>query len=273
MDMRYGVYVPSYGPYGDPATLRDLAVAAENAGWDGFFVWDLITPPEYEPPVADPWVVLAAIAQVTQTIQLGPLVVPLPRRRPGKLALEASTLQSLSGGRLILGLGTGVDWDYRRWGESAKRSDLAGRLDEGAVLLQQLLSGEPVEHEGTFYRATDVRFPPASVPIWTSGFWPRKGPVRGAQGADGLFPQIRDQADDFRIPTPEELITIRADFERAGGRPDGDLAIWSPNPAWAPDAHRAEEYAQAGATWWFQDGSEVSPEQLRARIAEGPPTR
>lgn len=111
--------VPSFGSYGDPAVLRDLAVAAEDAGWHGFFMWDLISSDEYDPPVADPWVVLAAIAQATSTIQLGPMVVPLPRRRPAKLALEASTLQSLSGGRLILGLGTGVGWDYTRFGEPA----------------------------------------------------------------------------------------------------------------------------------------------------------
>jgi alkanesulfonate monooxygenase SsuD/methylene tetrahydromethanopterin reductase-like flavin-dependent oxidoreductase (luciferase family) len=270
--MRYGIYVPSFGSYGDPAGLRDLAVAAEAAGWDGFFMWDLIGPEDYEPPVADPWVVLAAIAQATTTIQLGPMVVPLPRRRPSKLALEASTLQSLSGGRLILGLGTGVGWDYTRFGESAKRSELASRLDEGAALLQELLSGEPVEHSGQYYQARGVRFPPADVPLWTSGFWPRKAPVRGAQGADGLFPQIRDEADDFRLPTPTEVRTIRSEYIQAGGRADSDLAIWSPSEAGAPAAEPAKDYEQAGVTWWFQDGSELSPAELHVRIANGPPT-
>ena len=272
MVMRYGIYVPSYGSYGDPAVLRDLAVEAEDAGWHGFFMWDLITPDAYDPPVADPWVVLAAIAQATSTIQLGPMVVPLPRRRPAKLALEASTLQSLSGGRVILGLGTGVGWDFTRFGESAKRSELAARLDEGAALLQALLSGEPVEHSGTYYQATDVRFPPAEVPVWTSGFWPRKGPIRGARGADGLFPQMRDESDDFRLPTPAEVRAIRAEFVQTGGRSDGDLAIWSPSRSGTPAAARAEEYEQAGVTWWFQDGSELSPAELRARIADGPPS-
>jgi alkanesulfonate monooxygenase SsuD/methylene tetrahydromethanopterin reductase-like flavin-dependent oxidoreductase (luciferase family) len=271
--MRYGIYVPSYDSYGDPAVLRDLAVAAEESGWDGFFMWDLISPYDYEPPVADPWVVLAAIAQATRTIHLGPMVVPLPRRRPAKLALEASTLQSLSGGRLILGLGTGVGWDYTRFGESAKRSELAARLDDGAALLHAYLSGEPVEHSGPYYEATGVRFPPAEVPIWTSGFWPRKGPVRGARGASGLFPQMRDEADDFRLPTPTEVRAIRAEFIEAGGRADGDLAIWSPSATAAPSAGRAEEYARAGVTWWFQDGSELSPAELLDRIAGGPPTR
>jgi alkanesulfonate monooxygenase SsuD/methylene tetrahydromethanopterin reductase-like flavin-dependent oxidoreductase (luciferase family) len=148
---------------------------------------------------------------------------------------------------------------------------LAARLDEGAAVLQRLLAGEAVDHDGEHYRVSDVRFPPTTVPIWTSGFWPRKGPVRGAAGADGLFPQIRDAADDFRIPTPAELITIRADFERAGGKPGADIVIWSPSPAWAPDAAKAASYEDAGVTWWLQDGSEVSPEALRERIAAGPP--
>lgn len=269
--MRYGVYVPSYGPYGDPAGLRDLAVAAEQAGWDGFFMWDLITPADYEPPFADPWVTLAAIAQATESIMIGPLVTPLPRRRLGTLALQASTLQSLSGGRLILGLGTGVGWDYSRWGESAKRSELAARLDEGVPVLRRLLSGEPVDHAGDHFQVSGVRFPPTDVPLWTSGFWPRRGSVRGARGADGLFPQIRDEADDFRIPTPAELIKIREEFESAGGSPGAELVIWSPNQAWAPTADRARDYEAAGVTWWLEDGSEVAPDRLRSRIQSGPP--
>ncbi|MGW5385107.1 LLM class flavin-dependent oxidoreductase [Nocardia sp. NPDC003963] len=266
--MRFGVYVPSYGPYGDPRVLRDLAVEAERAGWDGFFMYDVLSPLDDDPPpVADPWVVLSAIAQATTTITLGPMVVPLPRRRPWKLALEAGTLQQLSGGRLILGLGAGVPVDYTNYGESAAR--LGSRLDESAGLLRQFLAGGVVEHTSEHYRVSGVPFAPIDVPVWTSGFWPRKTPVRAAQDADGLFPQIRDPEDDFRLPTPDELVRIRADFVAAGGRADGDIAIWSPSTE--PSATRVGDYAAAGVTWWFSDGSTVTPEQLRKRIAAGPP--
>ncbi|MBF6169846.1 LLM class flavin-dependent oxidoreductase [Nocardia blacklockiae] len=266
--MRFGVYVPSYGPYGDPVVVRDLAVAAEQAGWDGFFLYDLIGPlDDAPPPVVDPWVVLSVIAQATTTITLGPMVVPAPRRRPWKLALEAATLQRLSGGRLILGLGAGVATDYTNFGESAAR--LGSRLDEAAVLLRRILAGGEVEHAGEHYRVSGARFAPIEVPVWTSGFWPRRTPVRAARNAEGLFPQIRDPEHDFRLPTPEELVGIRKDFVAAGGRPDGDIAIWSPSAE--PSATRASDYAAAGATWWFSDGSTVIPEQLRTRIEAGPP--
>lgn len=268
--MRFGIYVPSYGPYGDPLVLRDLAVAAERAGWDGFFMYDLINPLDGEPPpVADPWVVLSAIAQATTTIALGPMVVPAPRRRPWKLALEAGTLQRLSGGRLILGLGAGVSADYTGYGESAAR--LGARLDEAAGLLRRFLAGGEIEHAGEHYRVSGARFAPVEVPVWTSGFWPRRTPVRAAQAADGLFPQIRDPDEDFRLPTPDELVRIRTDFVDAGGRADGEIAIWSPSAE--PSAARVGDYAAAGATWWFSDGSTVTPEQLRKRIDAGPPGR
>lgn len=266
--MRFGVYVSSYGPYGDPLLLRDLASSAEAAGWDGFFMFDVINPLGGEPPpVADPWVSLAAIAAATSTIQLGPMSVPLPRRRPWKVALEAGTLQRLAGGRLILGLAPGVGGDYTNFGESSAAR--GPRLDEATEVLRKLLAGGNVQHRGQYYEVSDGTFARVDVPVWASGFWPRQAPVRGARGADGLFVQIRDPEHDFRLPTPAELAPIREDFLASGGRADADVAIWSPSTE--PSADLAGEYAAAGVTWWFADGSAVSPDELRARIAAGPP--
>lgn len=261
--MRYGVYVPSYGRYGDPHLLRDLAVATENAGWDGFFMYDVITWDDYESPVADPWVTLAAAATATSRIHLGPMAVPLPRRRPWKLALEARTLQELSRGRLILGVSAGVGWDYLRFGESAGGRERGERLDEGVVLLKEFLTGKPVRHDGKYYQANDVQLSAAEVPVWTTGFWPRTVPFRGATGADGIFPQVRDPNQDFRLPSVQEVREIRAEFGA------GDLALWS--PLTEPSAELAGDYADAGATWWFSNGADVTPEDLYERIAAGPP--
>jgi alkanesulfonate monooxygenase SsuD/methylene tetrahydromethanopterin reductase-like flavin-dependent oxidoreductase (luciferase family) len=266
--MRFGVYVPSYGPYGDPLVLRDLAIAAEAAGWDGFFMYDVISPlDDQPPPVADPWVTLAAIAQATTTIGLGPMSVPLPRRRPWKLALEAGTLDRLSGGRLILGLAAGVRGDYTTFGEPVAQR--WSRLDEAAELLHKLLAGGTVEHTGEHYQVSGGSFAPVDVPVWASGFWPRQAPVRGARDASGLFVQIRDPENDFRLPAPAELAPIRTDFIASGGSADGEIAIWSPSTE--PSADLADEYAAAGVTWWFSDGSAVTPDELRQRIAAGPP--
>src|SRR4029079_18616814 len=99
----------------DPGAVVALAEEAEAAGWDGFFLWDhlLWTAPQPE-PVADTWTLLSAIAARTTRMTLGPLITPLPRRRPWTVARQALTVDHLSGGRLVLGVGIGGDWfgDY-----------------------------------------------------------------------------------------------------------------------------------------------------------------
>ncbi|KJK34183.1 hypothetical protein UK23_43935, partial [Lentzea aerocolonigenes] len=80
--MRYAIYVPNFGAsLGDPSVLVSLAVAAESAGWDGFFLWDHVVRPD-ETVLADPWVTLGAVAARTSSIRLGPMVTSLGRRRP-----------------------------------------------------------------------------------------------------------------------------------------------------------------------------------------------
>lgn len=268
--VKFGIYVPTHGPYGDTALLRDLAVAAEAAGWDGFFVWDILTAYD-DPVIVDPWVVLAAVAEATTRIAIGPMVVPLPRRHPAKLAIEARSLQSLSAGRLILGVGVGAGEDYERFGDRTTRADRAARLDEGVVLLKAMLSGEPVDHAGEHYQVTGVRFEAVDVPVWTSGFWPRRGPVRGALGAVGCFPQTPGGDEEFPLPTPADVAAFREAFVEAGGAAEHDVAIWSPTDTGAPDRARVPAYVEAGVTWWFQDGWKLPVADLRRRIAAGPP--
>jgi alkanesulfonate monooxygenase SsuD/methylene tetrahydromethanopterin reductase-like flavin-dependent oxidoreductase (luciferase family) len=104
--MKFGVDLTIFGAYSDPALLLDLALEAEAAGWDGFFLWDhLVT--TLDSSVTDPWVVLAAVAARTTSIRLGPMVTPLARRRMTKLSRETVALDHLSDGRLILGVGLG----------------------------------------------------------------------------------------------------------------------------------------------------------------------
>ena len=91
--MRHAIDLPNFGDYGDPRLLAALARDAEDHGWDGFFIWDHIIAPGAM-PVADTTVTLAAIALETHRIQFGPMVIPLPRRSPWKMAREVDSLPS-----------------------------------------------------------------------------------------------------------------------------------------------------------------------------------
>ncbi|ANZ40729.1 hypothetical protein BBK82_36795 [Lentzea guizhouensis] len=259
--MRFAIYVPCFGPeLGDPSVLVSLAVAAEEAGWDGFFLWDHVVVPE-EPVVADVWVTLGAVAARTSSIRLGPMVTSLGRRRPWKVALEASSLQRLSGGRLTLGIGAGVPQDFVPFGESLSRAEA---MSEGVELLRALLSGEVVDYRGSVFRAEGVRFAPVDVPIWVGGMWPRQAPFRAAALADGLVPAVFDESG-LAVVSPADAARIRAEFVASGGPVGGDLAVWGPGLS------DVGAYEEAGVTWVFTDGGVSSLGELRAFVAAGPP--
>jgi alkanesulfonate monooxygenase SsuD/methylene tetrahydromethanopterin reductase-like flavin-dependent oxidoreductase (luciferase family) len=114
--VQYGLSLPNFGEFFSPRRLADLAREAEAAGWDGFFLWDHVL--AWPVPMVDPWIALTAIAMSTQRMRIGPMVTPLPRRRPVKLAREAVSLDHLSEGRLILGVGIGQGtWEWDNLGE------------------------------------------------------------------------------------------------------------------------------------------------------------
>src|SRR4029453_11638669 len=107
--MRSALFIPLFDALADPPLVARLSAEAEEAGWGGVFTWDNV---RYVAPVvdvADPWITLAAIAATTERIRLGPMVTPLARRRPAKVARETATLDRLSHGRLTLGVGLGSD--------------------------------------------------------------------------------------------------------------------------------------------------------------------
>src|ERR671920_2046415 len=117
--MRSGLFVPLFDELADPAVVARLSAEAEEAGWHGIFVWDNLRYVEPVVDVADPWITLAAMATATQRIRLGPMVTPLARRRPVKVARETATLDLLSGGRLTLGVGLGSDRFGNEWARTA----------------------------------------------------------------------------------------------------------------------------------------------------------
>ncbi len=161
--MRSGLFLPLFDPLADPAAVARLAGKAEEAGWDGFFVWDQIHWREPVAAVGDTQVTLAAIAVATERIRLGPLVTPLARRRPAKVARETAALDLLSGGRLTLGVGLGSDRfasEYSITGEELDDRRRARMLDEALEILKSAWSGEPVRHRGEHYTVDPIRFCP-----------------------------------------------------------------------------------------------------------------
>ena len=196
--MRFAIHVPNFGDFQDLRATATLARDAEAAGWDGFFLWDhLQYGKRTSHPTVDPWVCLAAIATQTQRIRLGPLVTPIPRRRRWKLARETVSLDHLSGGRLILGVGLGFppDAEFASFGEDPDARTRAQKLDEGLDVLTGLWSGKPFAYAGQQVRVQQTRFRPPSlqqprIPIWVAGSWGKAtAPFRRAARWDGVCPE------------------------------------------------------------------------------------
>lgn len=262
--MKIALSLPPFGQLADPLVLVDIAVAAEEADFDGVFLWDHIYRPESDPKeILDPWVVLGAQALSTKRIRLGPMVTPVTRRRPIKLAREVITVDHLSQGRLTLGLGLGVDsgGELTRFGEIVDAKERGDRLDEGVDLLTAFWSGEPVTHDGAAYRADEVTVLPRPVqfprvPMWFAARGASaKRPLRRAARFDGLVPIELDDHDHLS----RMLDVIIA--ER--GSLDGFDTMVSVNL----DPAEAE---RRGATWSYQSfATHVKPDEVFELIGRG----
>src|SRR3954453_13546006 len=155
--MRSSINIPNFGDFADARTVARVATAAEQAGWDGLFVWDHVVPSKRQrggQPLGDPWILLTAAAVATSRLTLGTLVTPVARRRPEQLARQVATLDVLSGGRVGFGAGLGgpVGGGVGGFGGTTDAVVLAERLDEGLELLDRYWSGEPVDHDGQHYQ-------------------------------------------------------------------------------------------------------------------------
>jgi alkanesulfonate monooxygenase SsuD/methylene tetrahydromethanopterin reductase-like flavin-dependent oxidoreductase (luciferase family) len=150
--MHFGIRIPAFADCSDVRVLADLAHEAEAAGWDGFFIWDaMFFDPTFH-PIADPWVSLAAVALSTERIRIGTMVTPIAGRRPWKLARETVSVDRLSDGRLILGVGLGdpAQWDFGFFDEETDPMIRAHRLDEGLDILTGLYSTMDIRRANDF---------------------------------------------------------------------------------------------------------------------------
>jgi alkanesulfonate monooxygenase SsuD/methylene tetrahydromethanopterin reductase-like flavin-dependent oxidoreductase (luciferase family) len=275
--MRYALNVPNFGAFADTRALAELAHEAEEAGWDGFFLWDHIG--GWPAPTADPWVALAAMAMTTSRIRLGPLVTPLPRRRPWKLARETATLDHLSNGRLILGVGIGDDTlgrEYSAYGESGDNKLHGEMLDEGLNILTGLWSGKPFSYRGAHYTISDAQYLPTPIqqpriPIWVAATLPHKRPVRRAARWDGLVP-IGMREQPVTAEQVREMLAVVHETRPATEPFDVILAGYTGNLSKDEAAEQLGRLAEADVTWW-QEGvlPDNTLDDLRAQIQHGPP--
>jgi len=276
--MQFGLIVQMTGSLGYPQPLVRLAREAEAAGWDGFFIWDVFEGGvDAARPVVDPWIAMAAIAAATERIRFGPMVTPLPRRRPWKVAREAASLDHLSKGRLILGVGIGDPSEkVSRFGEEADPRVRGRMLDEGLEVLTGLWSGEPFSFHGEHYRIEEARLLPRPVqqpriPIWVGGTWPRKPSFRRAARWDGVYP-----GSLHGNLTLDELREMRA-YIQAHRTTDEPLGVMVGGDVPFDDPARARailaEYAEGGVTWWVEGIGEWRGDidAMAAFIQGGPP--
>ncbi|MFE7506865.1 LLM class flavin-dependent oxidoreductase [Promicromonospora sp. NPDC057488] len=294
--MRCSVNVPNFGDFADARAVATVARAAEDAGWDGLFVWDHVVHRKEArrgQPFGDPWMLLTAAALATSTIRLGTLVTPVARRRPEQLARQVATLDALSGGRVVFGAGLGgpVEDEFGSFGDETDPVVLAEKLDEGLGLLARYWAGERVDHDGPHYRVRDVEILPATVqrprpPVWVGGFWPARRPFRRAARWDGVVPLF---ASGHGVPpTPGEVREVAGYVTEhrttaqgsSGGVPSSDGGPFEvvvgglTTPEAATDV--VGPLVEAGATWWDERGLYESPDlyslpAVLRRVEAGPP--
>ncbi|HEX9092267.1 MAG TPA: LLM class flavin-dependent oxidoreductase, partial [Anaerolineales bacterium] len=272
--MKYGVAIP----YGSARTAANLAHIADENGWDGIFLGDAIW-------CEDPVVCLAAAAMTTTRIRLGTMVVPVPLRRPWKLASESVALDHLSGGRLILGIGAGAVW--MGWhafpDEVSDTKARAEMLDETIDILTLLYKREQFDYNGKHYhlKLTQLdlmHYPPKPVqqpriPLWVPGIWPRMKSMRRILKCDGLLPQKMNPQGEFETVTPGDLLQMKAfiDANRTLTTPF-DYVVEGKTEGLTPSAQsdKLREWAEAGATWWIEGLWEATEQQAASRLRQGP---
>lgn len=271
--MRYGLSVPNFA---EPSRLVELAVSSEAAGWDGFFLWDHIVVDRSSPPlICEPWTTLAGAAVMTTRIRLGTLITPVPRRRPWVLARQVCTVDHLSGGRAVLGVGLGVpaQEEYAALGEPADPKRHGEILDEALILIDALWSGEVADHRGVNFTIDGVCFRPRPlqqprIPIWCAASLPSRAGVRRGNRWDGVVPTY-SAPGEVRPVTPQEVASVVTELQGHGRAERWDVVVC----AVAPSTELRLSYARAGATWLIE-GPAPGPDwfdHAAAIATAGPP--
>jgi len=262
-----------------PRQFADLAVAAEDAGWDTIFTWEAVWG-------QDAWVTLAAAAMRTSRIRLGTMLTPLPRIRPWDLAGRVATLDNLSDGRAQLAVGLGaLHPGWLAFERDEGRKVRAEKLDEGLAVYDGLMRGQPFAYAGSHYSVEPTDFvpppPPVQqprVPVWVVGAYPAARSMERAAQWDGIIPTTVGRSGDGEFG-PTDLARIVAAIKEI--RESKGLAwegydvvaegVSEPGPAGVATVRR---WADAGATFWVESDWSMGDDAVarhRRRIEAGPP--
>ena len=274
--LKFGLALP-FG--GSARWVAQLAQEAEEAGWDGCFLGDAIW-------IEDPMIALAAAAMTTQRIRLGTMVIPMPLRRPWKLASESVALDRLSGGRLILGLGTGAVW--MGWNsfpdEVTDKKRRAEMLDKSIDILTLLYQRKPFDYDGKHYHLKltlmeERHYPPKPaqeprIPLWVVGVWQREKSMRRVLKCDGVFLEKINREGQSEPITPAEIREMKA-YVEANRTLTTPFDIVKEGKTADLDRTQLQEellpWVEAGVTWWMEGLWDYPEEQVIERIRRGPP--
>lgn len=276
--MRYGFVLPG----GTATDQLEQAVIADQADWDGVFVWEAAYG-------VDAWSLLSAMAVRTQRVRLGTMLTPLPWRRPWKVASQIATLDQLSDGRAIVSVGIGASMTgLGNTGEELDRRKRAAMLDEGIDLMRGLWEGR-LTFAGAHYNMDlaaredlvgAIKPVQARIPVWVVAAWPRPNSLRRVLRCDGVLPAYVPAGATERQPpiTPQQLTEMLAWMRDHGAPPNLDVIIEGDTPAndRAAAVERIAPYTEAGATWWVESRWQLpsrDPATMRVvkeRLAAGP---
>ncbi len=237
--MKIGIALPIFGKYAGREEILDAALAAEALGYDSVWVSDHVVVPDshnvFGDVFFDPLISLAFIASATSRIELGTSVIVLPYRNPLVLAKSVSSLDALSGGRVVLGVGSGwLKGEFEALGVDYARR---GRMtDEYIEIMKELWTSDSPSYEGEYFSFTGIRFEPKPVrkphpPVWVGGE-SRRSIERAVTHGDGWHPvglapeELAAKAREVRSILPDEkresfVISLRRNVEINEGREFG----------------------------------------------------